>query len=1086
MQKFNKERQRITEEKAAEILENRKDLYEEGMETLTSSSYSNMNISKIDLISYVQNEILLISPVFAPIILKPIQQSGRDFIVSSNGLTLTVGKRFFTEKLEVVIAETLKIVAGISLGHYMLTRVKDHSADYRILISFAMREAYTRVLNTLLVKSPLALGIVPAKLKFTQETIDKCFGVRTDNSSPDWRDIPNSPIQKAVEEVVYDFYKHGDQTQNFTCRVRVPHMRDTITFVIPANLIENYRRIKDAKEQIKNLDDKNEDFESQRRQQERNQRHQKKEQEEEEKKNASQDQEQYDSDSTSQGHEAGNQGCDESPEVDGSQERSSSNLGDRNEEGQNSGQNQSQGTEAQGETSEAEQGQYTNQQQEQGSNQGQQESQQDQEYNQSQQQDQRQQEQDQEQDQQEGDFEQEQYPADQNSSDYNPSQDVQGFDDTIQPSPTEPFEDSLEDYSPQEILDMLNQMLSNMDPQVEQDLNDAIKDKDLRDVESVMNELKDMAKQDPELHQQIQDAIEQTFGDSQQAQDLSDKFSNFDSDNISDMTQEQLNNLVSQIAGDMSEEELQEWNEQIQNNGYSSYRDAIEDLLDEENDFLSEETRQSIEQTIQDALDQMQEPFRNSDQSNAQNNQVPNEAELEDLLGSWEDGIEDEEDYDDQEYSSATSPNESSDSSNEDCLNDNSNSMESMSGENASESNQMQSSQQPQSGTSQSQSDWNQGQSQSQGDTDESGGDISMEDYADEKRQQLEDIRESLKDNSNDELGENQSNSPTDTQPLSDAIKDDLKAEFQKQKELTENQKSSMDEITQEQVDEWKEEYKAKRESLESTLDEIIEGLGEDMSDYLDTIENMECDMTEDDFRDMLNSMNDISNHNGGTGTPTLANRSIVEMFKVNVTWYKVLESMIKKYLPKNQPTFRQPNKKFLHQDIILPSNRGKDLANSIDYIKLFLDSSGSMTDKDLAILCGILHRLEGKFPKKTEAYEFNSALSKLKIKNGKLLEKPKTKGGTEIAVVLDSLKKKESGRVLSIVVTDGGLWGSGWEMVRRYMEEHPREKMVFVLTQGKHGYERYISTNLGISKNRFKIIPIENDDLLDINVNKF
>ena len=55
-----------------------------------------------------------------------------------------------------------------------------------------------------------------------------------------------------------------------------------------------------------------------------------------------------------------------------------------------------------------------------------------------------------------------------------------------------------------------------------------------------------------------------------------------------------------------------------------------------------------------------------------------------------------------------------------------------------------------------------------------------------------------------------------------------------------------------------------------------------------------------------------------------------------------------------------------------------------------------------------MLAKLSKKFPKKTEAYEFNSVLSPLKVTNGRLVEDPHGTGGTEIEVVLANMQKNK------------------------------------------------------------------------------
>lgn len=132
LKKFKQQREEAIQEAVQQIQENRAKLNYEGMTISDNPAYANLGINKNDVIGFVQSEIVKISPIFSPIIMKNLKVSNRNFIVSTNGKYITVGQKFFTENIEIVIAETLKVAIGLSLGHYVSPKYKSETTEHLV------------------------------------------------------------------------------------------------------------------------------------------------------------------------------------------------------------------------------------------------------------------------------------------------------------------------------------------------------------------------------------------------------------------------------------------------------------------------------------------------------------------------------------------------------------------------------------------------------------------------------------------------------------------------------------------------------------------------------------------------------------------------------------------------------------------------------------------------------------------------------------------------------------------------------------------------------------------------------------------
>ena len=203
--------------------------------------------------------------------------------------------------------------------------------------------------------------------------------------------------------------------------------------------------------------------------------------------------------------------------------------------------------------------------------------------------------------------------------------------------------------------------------------------------------------------------------------------------------------------------------------------------------------------------------------------------------------------------------------------------------------------------------------------------------------------------------------------------------------------------------------------------------------------------------------------------------RIVSDIYRVSNVWWKKVQKMIMGYVPDVNSSFRRPNKKYAMSEFILPSRCDASEESQVDRLRVYLDSSGSMSQEDFMIFKSIIKSSQKYFPKETYAYEFNTSVFEMKCVGGKILGEPKSTGGTSIQCVLRNIKESNLNKMktLNIVVTDGGF---NWRTLVDYMKNTDRQsKFVFILTRGKISESE--STRKQLSPKRLNIIYIEGAD---------
>ena len=237
-------------------------------------------------------------------------------------------------------------------------------------------------------------------------------------------------------------------------------------------------------------------------------------------------------------------------------------------------------------------------------------------------------------------------------------------------------------------------------------------------------------------------------------------------------------------------------------------------------------------------------------------------------------------------------------------------------------------------------------------------------------------------------------------------------------------------------------------------------------------------DMSKQEFAEMLSELKrHAQTTNRGEQLPSFIERSILELYRIKTAWFKEVEQMVMKYAPRQKSSFQRPNKKYLHSGTYLSSRALLSKVNGIEGIRVYLDSSASMSKEDINITISLLQKLSKLFPKETRAFEFNTVLRELKVVKGKLIEMPKSIGGTQIRCVLDNMSRSEAGKYLTLVVTDGEIGEEGIRDLVNKLKESPKEKMCLICTT-RPGYECIRIINEEISKIRCKVVCVDNESI--------
>lgn len=162
--------------------------------------------------------------------------------------------------------------------------------------------------------------------------------------------------------------------------------------------------------------------------------------------------------------------------------------------------------------------------------------------------------------------------------------------------------------------------------------------------------------------------------------------------------------------------------------------------------------------------------------------------------------------------------------------------------------------------------------------------------------------------------------------------------------------------------------------------------------------------------------------------------RTLSDLLKPQVDWRKELREFIKSVAHgKDASTWRRPNRRFLHQDIYMPTL----ISERIERVLVGIDTSGSISDSDLSAFLSEVQGIAVEVkPKKVDLLYWDCSVAAHEEYNEGAVElmtqstRPKGGGGTSPSCVSTYIKDKRIAPEVIIMLTDGVVgsdWGHDW-----------------------------------------------------------
>lgn len=157
------------------------------------------------------------------------------------------------------------------------------------------------------------------------------------------------------------------------------------------------------------------------------------------------------------------------------------------------------------------------------------------------------------------------------------------------------------------------------------------------------------------------------------------------------------------------------------------------------------------------------------------------------------------------------------------------------------------------------------------------------------------------------------------------------------------------------------------------------------------------------------------------------------EIITPRIMWDKVMEQFLCQcYTNRDESSFRRPNRRFLHQDIVMPSLVGQ----GINELVVAPDASGSMYGEPISIALGAIKKLASQLSiDKVHVLYWDGEVGAHEIydqtdfKDFTLTTKPVGGGGTTPSCIPKYMKDNDIDPQAVVVLTDGyvGDWGT-WD----------------------------------------------------------
>jgi len=164
-------------------------------------------------------------------------------------------------------------------------------------------------------------------------------------------------------------------------------------------------------------------------------------------------------------------------------------------------------------------------------------------------------------------------------------------------------------------------------------------------------------------------------------------------------------------------------------------------------------------------------------------------------------------------------------------------------------------------------------------------------------------------------------------------------------------------------------------------------------------------------------------------------NRSINELLEPKVDWREQLREFVNATCRnKDKTSWRRPHKRFIGQDIYMPSMIGE----SVGKVVIGIDTSGSIGDRELnEFLTEVVAICDDVSPSSIELIYWDAEVANHETyhqgdyKALKTTTKPAGGGGTRVGCLNEYIKEKQIHPEAIIILTDGGVeddWGGAWD----------------------------------------------------------
>lgn len=148
------------------------------------------------------------------------------------------------------------------------------------------------------------------------------------------------------------------------------------------------------------------------------------------------------------------------------------------------------------------------------------------------------------------------------------------------------------------------------------------------------------------------------------------------------------------------------------------------------------------------------------------------------------------------------------------------------------------------------------------------------------------------------------------------------------------------------------------------------------------------------------------------------------EILDPKVPWEQELAEFLTE-VSQNDFTFARPNRRFVYQDLYLPSAYSQD---AMGRLAVVLDTSGSVSDRELQQFAGeVVGAIEGTLPLSLAVIYCDAAVAHVDYFDEPTADDVKTSlhrhggGGTDMTVALDWIEEEMDDVKAAIVFTDGG-----------------------------------------------------------------